>query len=873
MLIIFLINIYFFLSLYIDKFQKPEIEPFSEGGGFLTKPSPFFKHPLEAKNFLTLPKVYYLKPTAGKYKGRTVRWGPSPTDTPQVYMDRCNWKKTKRLTQYKKYKLYPWRVKDISNKELKKYYLSKKDLTLKERYELYTLIQARRGICDSLEHPTIHFNKAQYNVYSVYKEYADIKYIQHKKWERLEALKYKIKCFKDSRYSSSMFEDWKETVGYFTQYDMVRKGDFHSIYLDMMESIYYEKQGSWTKDRLHGYLAFRTKPPQINIRYRKPRQDELRRLISVFKQMHYEKIKVSRDPIWLYHDPYSRKNHFEHSPPNMLNEYNRFTYYGRIKFRQQVPAQLKLLVRYTKIRRHSRRIKDSWEFLLNPKVPLVTKINRLINGFDLQLDWTGKTDRLLYYWFGVKRQLKTEEDLKRYLDHLDVWNYDPKELKDINHIRHLHGDNLKWHFEHWAHPNWWGNSIFIENYFKPWLIWWKKHPGVTKKNRYGHTATDWNIFWFKYSHKDYILLKHVKRHQSFDACKFQSGPFYRFIQEFVYFYRRKVLSYPENEQYKQFFFRKKWSKWCIPNRAQRKKIDPQYYHKKYGIAEYAAKCLYLPRKFVPTIAWKRYYIYTGPNFWWRDLITQPKNIRFITTSSPEFLGPMHLPTAVSYSTYFEDFSCAEFKVILWWLGIPGLDSEYLFYLSPIFVYLIFIVSLLTYIIFYFFQSYAPTVDKEWWFATGHANMVTRKVFEKNYFLTQIEGWTYNKFPNRLRHDFNWFFCLLFFPLLYLMFILPFFFENAMFLYFENFEHWIIGLGSFSFWHWVRIYYLVKKKQREEFIKSEKFQKYRYKHVLKEKVKLKAAQDNYDRLFAEACKEAGLSYDPDHLKLPKYTDIK
>jgi len=95
----------------------------------------------------------------------------------------------------------------------------------------------------------------------------------------------------------------------------------------------------------------------------------------------------------------------------------------------------------------------------------------------------------------------------------------------------------------------------------------------------------------------------------------------------------------------------------------------------------------------------------------------------------------------------------------------------------------------------------------------------------------------------------------------------------MFLYFENFEHWIIGLGSFSFWHWVRIYYLVKKKQREEFIKSEKFQKYRYKHVLKEKVKLKAAQDNYDRLFAEACKEAGLSYDPDHLKLPKYTDIK
>jgi len=90
MLIIFLINIYFFLSLYIDKFQKPEIEPFSEGGGFLTKPSPFFKHPLEAKNFLTLPKVYYFKPKTGKYKGRTVRWGPSPTDTPQVYMDRCN---------------------------------------------------------------------------------------------------------------------------------------------------------------------------------------------------------------------------------------------------------------------------------------------------------------------------------------------------------------------------------------------------------------------------------------------------------------------------------------------------------------------------------------------------------------------------------------------------------------------------------------------------------------------------------------------------------------------------------------------------------------------------------------------------------------
>jgi len=69
----------------------------------------------------------------------------------------------------------------------------------------------------------------------------------------------------------------------------------------------------------------------------------------------------------------------------MLNEYNRFTFYGKIKFKQQVPKQLKLLLQYKKIRRHSRRIKGAWEFLLNPKVPLETKIDRLITGFDLQL--------------------------------------------------------------------------------------------------------------------------------------------------------------------------------------------------------------------------------------------------------------------------------------------------------------------------------------------------------------------------------------------------------------------------------------------------------------------------------------------------------
>jgi hypothetical protein len=104
-----------------------------------------------------------------------------------------------------------------------------------------------------------------------------------------------------------------------------------------------------------------------------------------------------------------------------------------------------------------------------------------------------------------------------------------------------------------------------------------------------------------------------------------------------------------------------------------------------------------------------------------------------------------------------------------------------------------------------------------------------------------------------------------------MFFFPYWFPELMFLDSSNYEQWIIGLGSFGFWHWIRIYYLIKKKQRERFIRSEKVQKYRYKYVLKEKAKLKAAQDNFDRLYAEGSKKKGLKYDPDHLKLPKYTD--
>jgi len=89
MFIIFLINIYFFLSLYIEKFKKPDIEPWAEGGGFLTHPSPFFKHPYQAKNFLKMPKVYHVKFSKGRRKGQIVRLGPRPADkTAQGFMDR-----------------------------------------------------------------------------------------------------------------------------------------------------------------------------------------------------------------------------------------------------------------------------------------------------------------------------------------------------------------------------------------------------------------------------------------------------------------------------------------------------------------------------------------------------------------------------------------------------------------------------------------------------------------------------------------------------------------------------------------------------------------------------------------------------------------
>jgi hypothetical protein len=136
----------------------------------------------------------------------------------------------------------------------------------------------------------------------------------------------------------------------------------------------------------------------------------------------------------------------------MLNDYNRYTFFGKIKFKHQIPNQLSLLKKYKKLLRRSRRIKDSWKFLLDPKVSTEFKIRKLVFGLDLHLNHS-KTDRFLFWFWGLTRPPKTVEDFKRSLEFVPVWEYDDYQLINRKSFRSMHGKNLKWHFEYWAHPN------------------------------------------------------------------------------------------------------------------------------------------------------------------------------------------------------------------------------------------------------------------------------------------------------------------------------------------------------------------------------------------------------------------------------------
>ena len=576
-------------------------------------------------------------------------------------------RKTKKLAAFmkedsfipKEFYDYKKNTRFLSNKELKKKYLNKTNLSDSELVELHNFLEKRRHLMD--QKSKYHFTRVYYEFINDL-EFRRLKDKNPKLSEVWSTWNKKVEYWK--KLGISEWENWKERIGYFSQKDMLIMADYEAIRRDMRDNIYHEAKKTNTQDRVWGIKAERVLPldKDKELLLYKLDQVPLRAYIMKLKRSVRNKKILAKEPMWQYHNPYTKRVRYIFPIKEFVNEQQRHMHLYFVKFQREAPLILEEVIKFKKVKRHERRVQNSWKYILDKRVPLKSKVKKFLQG-DLWLQSRINFQEFFGFSWGAEYQnyKKGKSDIYEEAAWAGRFNFYGEWSKDsvnpwLSRFHKLHYLD-QWH---WGMPHWYGNSFFLKEYFRPWLRFLQKK----KVSPYG-TDQNPDIFWFKYSHRELFYFRRADS-TSIDPRKFESGAQFRKMHKAVSRLWYQAFDNEPSQTKNRFFVT-------------------------YSNTD--VRCMYLPKEFLPESSYVKYYTYDGPNFWW--------NYKHFKIAKSVFFGPWNLPTALKYQTFHEEFYIREVWYLLYNLWLPGLSKFFLIYLNPYFLILIYFVCLIIFCFFFF----------------------------------------------------------------------------------------------------------------------------------------------------------------------------
>lgn len=739
--------------------------------------------------------------------------------------------KTKRLAWYfkkdsfipKEFYSYDKDTPFLTNKELKNKYLTKTVLTDSETKELFNFLEKRRHLMD--QHSKYHFTRVYYEFIEnlEFKRFSSKYPHLGKVWL---SLKNKVNYYKNA--GSNDWENWKEKMGYFSQRDMLAMADYEAIRRDMIDNIWHEKHQSNTLDRIWGAKAERILPLLDNpeLLENKVSQIPLRNYILKIKRSIRNNKMLAREPMWQYHNPWEKRLRYIFPINEFIYEYHRHMHMYFVKFQTEAPLILEEIIKLKKVKMHERRVKNSWKYILDKKVPLTEKFLKFLQG-DIWLQSRINFEEFFGFSWGSEydKHKKGQSDVYNQAAWAGRFNFYGEHSVDSTNpwLSRFHKLYYRDHWS-WGIPIWYGNSFYLEEYFKPWLRFLKK----TKVSPYG-TIDNPDIFWFKFSHKELVYLRRADQN-SVDPRKFDSGANFRKVHKIISrLWNNAILQEPSKTKYR--------------------------FYTKFPDSKIVR--LTLPKDCLPEYIWVKYYTYDGPNFWW--------NYKQFKITKSVYFGPLNLPTSLRYKTLHEEFYLREFWYLLYNLWLPGISKSKIFYFNPYFLIFIYIIFIFLFFFYFFFAIKAPTREVRWTFQWKKPIWITRKFRKTGGYISQVEEWE----PVRsafFRHDFNYWFCLSFFPIFLFSVFLPFFFIRLNIYKWVHFLTWLIFLGSFSIVY-MGIQYLEHLVYSFDDWINSKISPEEYRKIWAEERRLThLAEKRFLRKLARKQKAHGVTYNPDHIDL-------
>lgn len=821
-----------------------------------------------------------------------LRRGWDPLETPSILYE--NWKSVprfKRMLWYypevspisrRKYE-YPKNTPFLSNKELKDKWLSRKifSLNYNERMELHYILEKRRDLAE--KQGSYNFTK---NFNSLVREIKISRAPNNSfsKWHFYREGIFRLKT------KFNTWENFKENVGYYDQQVMHDHLDNEAIIWDIIKNFQSSLKKSISSDSYKGRSTFRTLPEHIRDPILTGRANQTfwrPRIINRLWKWRHKREKSKLIP-WKRHTAFfNQASGTNKIPPRIYNNE-----LSRWKHRQNMEAEFTTGLIFTEVKKYNARQRQFTRIddeLLMQKLSeeknLKLKKNKSIKLWNMETwEWPELSPTNFFGWNDTKysqiekdaidvtgwqlAEWASDED-----DHWqfeeDNWDYEAEENNapyawqvewhDIHSSNKAVSTLERYNYlDHWSwlSPYWWGNYMFIEHYFEPWLV----HKNNLSEKIMSNFKDEKNpdVFWFKFSHVEKLYTEDVNGNYS-QIRRFNSGLEFRAYEKTLNRIWQKAYNFYKKDK-----------------KIKESQLQEEFFHRS-GLKVLKTK-YFVENPFV------RYYTWNGPNFFLTNHDFYTGDLSTYTNKRSVFLGPGHMPSKLRKLQDWETVSYYLSVIMKTSYFLPGISIQYYLSLNIYIVWFILIFfSLLGFYMYWFISN--PFTERHgirWKF--GH-KIPTWRYY---YWSPKVKGVDHSKLQPILkryvndpkkealpRHSFNWWLftwtTFFFVNVLFLPYCFPL--QLVMFKY-TNWLNWLIFFSSFTFIFCLRTLYLEGLYKLNAWMEDQ-ISPEEYDRIWQEELKL-TLYSEAKALHLEAVwlRDAGLKYNKDDLddkRFKKYED--
>lgn len=654
---------------------------------------------------------------------------------------------------------YPKDTPLLTNSELKNIWLSREPKDALDASRLQWCMTKRRHLLEMYGH--IHWNRVVSDIH-IEAAYSAVKEQDINLFNKWKLLRGKINAF---RYRKDIWEEWKEKLGYYSHYEMDAKEDYKAILTDIRIKRKLEKFEVWSTDSFKGLRHDRV----LHVDY--PKQYEGRTDPLKAHNAHLKLLLKVRDwevkaslPMWQFHNLHKYKQSYIYPTEDFVYKVTQFYHLYALQAYKDIPQFIKDLRLFKGFLNQQRRVSDTWKFVLHPEVPFKAKLKAFLRG-----DFTFQNTVPVPYQ-------SEDADLSiRY-----QWGVDgPKKnwatTTMLEKLRALH-------------PYYRGNQIYLDYFYYPY-----RH--LRNQQKASKLSRSKDVFWFKFDHKEYLYTRRIDHTPVREDC-LDSGGFHRHLERFKrrsrFLWEVEMKERHDKADYEENLElgddKLLWDDLTNKEAERRLRMNAKITWNNMVRDLERASDNWLPDGF-----WLNYYEYKGPNFYQNFGIKRNQK-KYI------FFGPSNMNLKLRYKLYAEHWAVHNYISILYNLWLPGISSQYLFYINDIFLMLIFFFFTLLGLIYYL--TYTKFIYGAKFMKAFIQNPEFKNYYDDNNVLVKTELVRMVDKPVeeaeiiKKNHKIAWTLCCIFFALFFLLFYAEVFPELK---YYSRhcWENWLIYTGSSS----------------------------------------------------------------------------